>query len=66
MSKQEPSTQRMEDLLKQLTEENPKASEKELRRLFVNAIRGDEDLVREAVEWFIARHHPKLDAARKN
>ena len=66
MSKREQADRGLEDLFKELKEENPKASEKELRSLFLNAIRGDKDLMREAADWFFERHYPKLDAARKN
>jgi len=66
MSKREQADSGLEDLFKQLTEENPKASEKELKRLFVNAVRDDADLVGEVVDWFIERNYPKPDAAKKN
>jgi hypothetical protein len=66
MSNQEQANSGLEDLFKQLEEENPNASESELKGLFINAIRKDADLVDEAADWFFDRHYPKLDAARKN
>lgn len=60
MPKQEHShTPGMEALFKQLQEENPKASEKELSKLFVDAIRDDPNLITEAVAWFIKRNYPR-------
>ena len=61
----------LRDLLTDLREENPLASEKELKRLFVSAIRGNADLENAAIEW-ILRTDPGLvyiggrDFVRKN
>jgi hypothetical protein len=52
MSKQDKSTPGMDELFPQLREENPKAGEKELQKLFLEAARGNEDLTREA-GWMV-------------
>jgi hypothetical protein len=44
--------QGLKDLLKDLIEENPLASEKELQRLFLSAVRGNEDFKNEAIELY--------------
>jgi CRISPR/Cas system-associated protein Csm6 len=64
MSKQEKRTPGLDELLMQLREENPKASAKELQKLFKSEARGNEDLIREAAEWFFNRN-PALDATKK-
>jgi hypothetical protein len=61
----EKSTSGLDELFTQLREENPKASEKELQKLFIAAARGNEDLLREAAEWFFEREYDKY-AAKKN
>jgi hypothetical protein len=65
MSKQEKSTPGLDELLTQLREENPKASLKEMQKLFLEASRGNEDLAREAADWFFDREYSAaLDAVR--
>lgn len=53
-------------MFKQLTEENPKASESELKKLFIASVRGDPELTTEVVDWWIERNYPKAAAATKN
>ncbi len=58
MLKQEKRDAKLRDLLKRVAEENPKANEKKLNELFVDAVRQDPDLVADAVDWFIERNYP--------
>lgn len=53
----------LEDLFKQLKEENPKADDKQFSKIFIDAVRDDPDLTAEVVDWFIERNFP---AAKKN
>jgi CRISPR/Cas system-associated protein Csm6 len=64
MSKQEKQTAR--DLFKDLAEENPLASKKELEKLFIAASRGNADIEREMFEFFFETEYPGLAAKTKN
>ena len=64
MSKEEKQTAL--DLLKDLIEENPLASEKEIARLFNVASRGNADMEAEIVKSVFDAEYPSLVAARKH
>jgi hypothetical protein len=64
MSKQEKQTAL--DLLKDLMDENPLASEKEIQRLFNAASRGNADMEAEIIKSVFDAEYRSLIAAKKH
>jgi hypothetical protein len=54
------STSKLDTIMQQIVAENPRASQEQLRALFLAAVADDQEAVQEAVDYFVSEELRKL------